>query len=172
MRQSLDEFSAQHDYERGLGPKPEPRESFSRHDRKCTICNHPERDAIDHHFLIWRPAEDIAEIYDIRDRSSIYRHAHATGLFERRRRTVRLALEPVIEQAVNVDVTADALVRAVRTYAQINDSGRFIGAHPCVAHRSPSARRSHRRVRAAKKSSVRSINSPLRKLRSAGQKNT
>jgi hypothetical protein len=39
----------------------------------------------------------ITEEYGLSDRSSIYRHAHALGLFAKRQRNVRAALERIIE---------------------------------------------------------------------------
>jgi hypothetical protein len=58
-----------------LGP-PSPR----RHKRKCAICRHPERQAIEQDFLQGRPIEEIVEICRVNDRSTIYRHANAQGL--------------------------------------------------------------------------------------------
>jgi hypothetical protein len=99
----------------------------SRHSRKCNVCCHPDRDAIEQAFLRWRSPDQIALDYGIADHSSVYRHVHATGLFARRRATLRLALEPLIEQACEVRVTAGAIVSAVRLYAQINDAGEWVG---------------------------------------------
>ena len=60
------------------------------------------------------------------DRASVYRHAHALGLFEKRRRNIRAALERIIEKAGEVDVTASAVVSAVQAYAKINAAGEWI----------------------------------------------
>jgi hypothetical protein len=46
-------------------------------------------------------------------RDSIYRHAHALGLMDKRRRNVRAALEKIIEKAGDVEVSATAVVSAV-----------------------------------------------------------
>jgi hypothetical protein len=131
---SIKEFGAQSDYEKGLGPKPDSPYSFGRHTRKCAVCNHPDRDAIEQEFLRWYAPQDIARDHDIPYASSIYRHAHATGLFERRRATIRLALEPLIEQATGVEATADSVVKAIRTYAQLNDAGQWVNAPSHVVH--------------------------------------
>jgi len=56
----------------------------------------------------------------------IYRHAHALGLFEKRRRNIRAALEHIIEKGGEVDVTASAVVAAVQAYAKINSAGEWI----------------------------------------------
>ena len=105
-----------------------PRAALARHARKCTVCRHPEREAIEDDFLRWHSPEDVAEDYGIADHCSVYRHVHATGLFERRRQTIRLALEPLLERAHTVRVTAGAVISAVRLYAQLNGDGKLI--HP------------------------------------------
>lgn len=101
--------------------------SLERHRRKCTVCKHAERDAIEEAFLHWVSPEFITEQFDLPDWSTLYRHAHATGLFAQRRRNVRFALENVIERADDVEViTAAGLVRAVRAYACLTDSGEWV----------------------------------------------
>jgi hypothetical protein len=42
------------------------------------------------------------------------------GLFERRNQTLRLALGPIIERAMTVRVTADAVIRAVMVCVNLN----------------------------------------------------
>jgi hypothetical protein len=103
-----------------------PRAASSRHSRLCNVCKHPDRDAIELEFLRWRCPDDIANDHGIADRSSIYRHAHATGIFRRRRQTIRLALEPLLEQACTVNVNASAIISAVRLYAQMSDTGGLV----------------------------------------------
>ena len=131
---SINEFEAQSAYEKGRGPKPDSPYSLGRHTRKCSVCNHPDREAIEQEFLRWYAPQDIARDHDIPYASAIYRHAHATGLFERRRATIRLALEPLIEQATGVEATADSVVRAIRTYAQLNDAGQFVNTPSQVVY--------------------------------------
>lgn len=121
-----------------LGPRPgsEPSRASSvnsatlspseRHRRKCTVCKHAERDAIEEAFLHWISPEFITEEFELPDWSTLYRHAHATGLFAQRRRNVRFALENVIERSVEVEITAAGLVRAVRAYASLTDSGEWV----------------------------------------------
>ena len=96
-----------------------------RHQRRCKICHHSDRQAIEHEFLEWRSLTEISVDYDIPDRATIYRHAHATGLFLRRR-TFRGALERIMERAEDAAVTASAVVQAVRADARINDDGQWI----------------------------------------------
>jgi hypothetical protein len=105
---------------------PKPRAASARHARRCNVCKHPDREAIELEFLRWRSPGDIASDHGIADRSSIYRHAHATGIFQRRRQTIRLALEPLLEQACTVKVNASAIISAVRLYAQMSDTGELV----------------------------------------------
>ena len=64
--------------------------------------------------------------YGLADRASVYRHAHALGLFTKRQRNVRAALERIIDKAGEVDVTASAVVAAVQAYSKINSAGQWI----------------------------------------------
>ena len=68
----------------------------------------------------------IAKDFHLADRTTVYRHAHAFGLFEKRRRNVRAALERIIEHAGEVDVTAQAVVTAVQADAKINAQEQWI----------------------------------------------
>jgi hypothetical protein len=97
-----------------------------RHRRNCSICAHAQREAIEGEFIAWRSPAMIATEYRLADRSSLYRHAHATGLFAKRQRNVRAALERIIEKAGEVDVTASAVVAAVQAYSKINAAGQWI----------------------------------------------
>jgi hypothetical protein len=110
----------------GEGGTTKQRAALTRHSRRCNVCKHPDREAIELDFLRWRSPDDIAKDYGIADHSSIYRHVHATGIFARRRQTIRLALEPLLERAHTVKVTASAVISAVRLYAQMNDAGEWI----------------------------------------------
>lgn len=110
----------------GAAATRKSRAALARHARKCSVCKHPDRDAIEHEFLRWHSPDDIAEDYGIADHSAIYRHVHATGIFARRRETVCLALEPLLEQACNVKVNANAIISAFRLYAQFNDAGKWV----------------------------------------------
>ncbi len=100
--------------------------SIGRHQRNCSICNHQQCEEIDNAFVAWRSPASIAEEFGLGDRASVYRHAHALGLFPKRQRNVRAALERIIEKAGDVDVTASAVVAAVQAYAKINAAGEWI----------------------------------------------
>jgi len=100
--------------------------SRGRHQRTCSVCGHEQREEIEAAFVGWRSPAAIAEEYGLADRASVYRHAHALGLFQRRQRNVRAALERIIEKAGEVDVTASAVVAAVQAYSKINAAGQWI----------------------------------------------
>jgi hypothetical protein len=128
--------------EPGRPSQPRPRAAMGPHTRRCNVCRHPDRKAIEHEFLRWRSPDKIAREYGLADHSSIYRHVHATGIFARRRKAVRVALESVIECAEIVKVTAASVVKAVHAYTHINEFGEWI-KHPTthiviVQHQNPS----------------------------------
>ncbi|HEV2341343.1 MAG TPA: hypothetical protein VGS15_06055 [Candidatus Acidoferrales bacterium] len=98
----------------------------SRHSLKCAVCNHPDRAAIEFDFLNWRNPGDLVKGYRFRGLSTIYRHAHATGLFAKRRLNLRFAMERIVERVNEVPVTATSVIRAARAIARINDSGEWV----------------------------------------------
>jgi hypothetical protein len=100
--------------------------SLGRHETNCKVCQHPEKLAIEHEFISWKSPGQIAKDWKFRDRTTLYRHAWATGLMEKRKRNVRAALESIIERGTNVEVTAAAVVAAVVAYSKINSDGRFV----------------------------------------------
>jgi hypothetical protein len=99
---------------------------FSRHSRRCSICLHPDRDAIEGDFIRWRSPELIAREYKLANRTSIYRHAHCTGLFAWRRRELGRVLEGMLENHEHIPLEAsDAIVRAARVYAHLDENGNW-----------------------------------------------
>src|SRR5271167_1092176 len=90
---------------------------LDRHQRLCTICHHPEREAIEESFLQWRSVEWINWQFKLSNLSAIYRHAHATGLFARRGRRIRFALEHLIQNADRIVPSGDNILRAIRAYS-------------------------------------------------------
>ena len=131
----------------GRPSRPKPRAAMGPHTRRCNVCRHPDRKAIEHEFLRWRSPDKIAREYGIPDHSSIYRHVHATGIFARRRKAVRVALESVIECAEVVKVTASSVIKAVHAYTHINEFGEWI-KHPTkhiviVQHQNASGENTH-----------------------------
>ena len=100
---------------------------FSRHARRCIVCAHPDRDAIEGDFIRWASPSQIARTYGIADRASIYRHAHSTKLFERRRREVPRVLESILENVEHCPPERyDTTIRAARLYTRLDDSGAWV----------------------------------------------
>jgi hypothetical protein len=113
-----------------IGPiTPTETPAPDRHERKCLICNHPDRDAIEEDFLHWHSPSAIASRFDV-TRDSIYRHAHATRLFSRRAGKIRSVLDLIIEQAESAKVTGDTIISAIRAYCCVTDDGRWIEPPP------------------------------------------
>jgi hypothetical protein len=149
---------------------------FSRHSRRCCICLHPDRDAIEGDFIRWRSPELIAREYKIANRTSIYRHAHCTGLFAWRRRELGRVLEGMLENAEHIPLEAsDAIVRAARVYAHLDENGNwfeparinFVLTGPAAAISHPESFHPTHEVQAKKKISKRRAQS--RRSRSRGR---
>lgn len=100
------------------------RTSWDHHARHCTVCNHPERDAIEDEFLQWHNPSDIGHDYEV-GRRAVYRHARAAGLFARRERNLRFALGHMVQQAMSIKPTSDAILRAIRAYSCLNRQGQW-----------------------------------------------
>jgi hypothetical protein len=107
-------------------PPPDPNEpASSRHARRCVICHHPDREAIDDDILHWIKSTSIAYEYGM-SRMSVLRHARATGLIEQRARKYRVALDLIIENAGSAVVSGDTVLRAIRATSCINDAGEWV----------------------------------------------
>jgi hypothetical protein len=96
-----------------------------RHQAGCKVCAHPEREQIEAEWCAWANTSELAKQYGL-SRDSIYRHAAAFNLQERRARNLRAALERIIEQAEGVTVNAAAVVSAIQAYAKINSAGQWV----------------------------------------------
>lgn len=103
-----------------------PRVNLARHKRNCSICAHERLEEIEADYVAWNSAATIAKEFGLADRSSVYRHADALGLSEKRKRNIRAALEKIIERAGEIEVTSSAVVAAVQAYAKINSAGQWI----------------------------------------------
>ncbi|HEY6443530.1 MAG TPA: hypothetical protein VIY66_09345 [Candidatus Acidoferrales bacterium] len=120
-------------------PTPSQAQStLSHHTRHCTICHHPERQAIEEEFIHWHSPTRIAIDHGIGARS-VYRHARALSLFERRAIHLRDALGHIIEKVENVSVTSDAVVRAVHAHSHLSSTGRWIEERSLVVSSNRSA---------------------------------
>jgi len=72
-------------------------------------------------FLYWQSPHIIARKFKLPDWRSIYRHAHATGLYEQRRQDFRSPLEKIIERSDEAEVRASDVIQAIRVYACLNE---------------------------------------------------
>ena len=99
----------------------------NRHQRKCEICHHPDREAIEEEFIHWHEPYTISRRYSV-SKQSIYRHAHATGLIAHRRENTRSILERILEQAAHPQtrVTGQTVINALRAYTCLTDDGRWV----------------------------------------------
>jgi len=127
---------------RPLPPSNDPPASpAERHSRKCAVCQHPERDAIDQAFIHWVSLTDIADEFSLPSRHTIRRHALATGLRPVRTNSMHYALERIIEKASNAAPSADAVIRAIRAHCLLKQDGQWIDPprHLIITHESPAA---------------------------------
>jgi len=98
---------------------------LERHSRRCIICHHPERDAIEEEFVHWRSPSRLAHDYKLGDYRTIYRHARAAGLLLQRRERLHSALDAFVESVDDVTFTGDTILRAMRAYSCIDSHGRW-----------------------------------------------
>ena len=106
---------------------------LSHHQRRCAICTHPDREAIEEAFLQWRSPYHLRSEFKLPSRTSVYRHAQALGLFAKRRRNLRAALENVIEESETIHPSGTELIAAVRAMTCLKDNGDWV--EPPTTHR-------------------------------------
>jgi len=100
---------------------------YERHSRLCSICSHPDRDAIEGDFVRWRKPAEIIDDYGLSNRYALYRHAHAVGLYQRREIELARVLEKQLENADDCPLEQfDVITRAVRAHAHLDGYGRWI----------------------------------------------
>lgn len=104
--------------QRGRPRRPLP--GMVHHRRRCSVCCHPEREAIEEAFLDWGNVSRLTEEYQLPGRTAIYRHARALGLDARREGNLRRVLERIMEKSASALPSADAVIRAVELYARLN----------------------------------------------------
>ncbi len=102
----------------------EPQPTCDRHGRKCAICADPYRDEIEELFLDWRRPSEIAEELGLHLRT-LYRHAHATGLYSKRQGKLRTVLDRILESVDDATVSGDCIIRAVRAYSCLGRDNRW-----------------------------------------------
>jgi hypothetical protein len=106
-------------------PIPAPESPLERHQRKCVVCAHPDREAIEEDFLHWLSPNGIAYDYKF-PASSLYRHAHATGLYTQRQGNLRSLLDHILDHASGATVTGDCIIRAVRAYTCLTPQNTWV----------------------------------------------
>ncbi|MFZ0857765.1 MAG: hypothetical protein WAN10_13020 [Candidatus Acidiferrales bacterium] len=103
--------------------------NLERHSRKCKICNHPDREAIEELFVNWHSPQSIRSqfaIYHPFDWCAIYRHARAAGLYAKRSRNLRAVLDLLLEGATNVPPTAHGVIAAIRAYSCLTEKNQWV----------------------------------------------
>ena len=99
------------------------------HRGKCTICRHPQRAEIERAFVDWCSPTEIANMFGLASRSTIYRHARARGLHEIRRRNLHYGLARIAEQVADVKPSAANVIAAFIAMAKINARGEWDNGH-------------------------------------------
>src|SRR5690348_12625147 len=99
--------------------------SLNYHSVRCSICNHPEREAIEQGYLHWENPTYLTHEYGLGRRRAVYRHAQALGLRRKRGERTRRSLEFVMEQAEGTTATASDVIRAVRAYSCVSEDGQW-----------------------------------------------
>lgn len=95
-----------------------------RHSRRCVICNSENREAIELAYLDWKTPSEICRRFGIRSKNTIYLHAEAFDLSQKRDKNIKRALASLIEKNLGRKLTGAALVSAIATFAKIDADGR------------------------------------------------
>ncbi len=105
-----------------------PAARLKRHQRKCWICDHEDQEDIEQDFLHWHSSTNIVDCYGIPDYRVLYRHAHATGLYEQRMKNMRFAAERIVDKAERVPATSVSVLKAMETASRITEDGVWISS--------------------------------------------
>jgi hypothetical protein len=98
--------------------------SLERHQRKCTICFHPDCAAMEELFLHWHNPWNIAAGFKVSARS-LYRHVHATGLYAARQDSLRPVLDRLLERVEDAKISGDCIIRALRAYSCLGSDNKW-----------------------------------------------
>ena len=98
----------------------------SRHRRKCAICAHPRRAAIEDAFCRFVSPAQIAKRFRLANRQTVYRHASACGLFVRRNNALGSSLGFFLEKSDRLIPTFTNFLHAVEKFAKIDLDGETI----------------------------------------------
>jgi hypothetical protein len=93
------------------------------HTRKCRTRHYPERDEIEQRYFDWADSAAIAREYKIPE-WLLYRHIYARGLVSRRRESLRVILDRVLERGVEAPIAGNTIIRAVRAQPRLTDDNR------------------------------------------------
>ena len=96
--------------------------NLGRHKAQCSICLHPECKEIERRWIDWEHMSQIKYEYQV-SHDAMYRHAHAVGLFEKRKKNIMRALERIIEKVMTTQPSASAVVAAINAYVKLNGLG-------------------------------------------------
>jgi hypothetical protein len=144
----------------GSAPQPEPQptgqlnQAPERHQRKCLVCEHPCREEIEELFLQWHQPYSLAYQFEIPSRS-LYRHAHAAGLYEARQQNLHFVLDRFLERVQEATVTGDSIIRAIRAYSCLTPNNKWIEHPTRVIYSSESKAAPSRRPKKATRKSRR-----------------
>jgi hypothetical protein len=108
--------------------------ALDRHARKCAVCKHKEREFIEADFLHWHNSVDIICDFDLPNTRVLFRHAHATGLYEKRMLNMRYAAALIVDWADTVKPSATAVLKAMRACTLLSDRGEWIDPPNRVVH--------------------------------------
>lgn len=100
------------------GQQPEREVSLGRHKAQCSVCKHTQREEIEEAWLNWTGLATIEFKYKV-SRDSVYRHAHALGLFSKRRRSLIPAYERIIERGDTVNYNGSNIIAALRALEEL-----------------------------------------------------
>lgn len=92
--------------------------NLGRHQAQCTICQHPNCQDIEELYVNWISPNRICNLYNV-GRYSLIRHAHAVGLYEKRKKRYLRVFEMVMERAEEAQPSASAVVSAANAYAKL-----------------------------------------------------
>jgi hypothetical protein len=115
-----------------------------RHRRKCVLCRHPQREAIEAAYLDGQSPEALSAAHGLANKNTVYRHVRAIGLCELRRLRLLYAAEKIISQC--------------RHASHSSDYTALLGA---VEYSARAAARADRRRRAARKPRPNRVNNGL-----------
>lgn len=91
-----------------------------KHASKCSVCRHPDTEEIESRFLAWDSPRTLEEAYRL-PQTSVWRHAKALNLYEKRQESLVDVIEKVIEKGIVElgKVSATNLIQAVQVHAKL-----------------------------------------------------